>query len=60
MQCVMTGQLCHTYDAITLSLESTVTLRGVLQIVPPEKTVLEHANISRHQVGMSCKSISGI
>lgn len=38
LQCVLTGKLCHTYDAITLSLESTITICGTLEIVPPEKT----------------------
>lgn len=59
MQCVLTGKLCHTFDAITLSLESTVTICGVLQIVPPEKTVFDSANIFRHQVDMSYKLIFG-
>ncbi|KAI9222683.1 hypothetical protein BC828DRAFT_345786 [Blastocladiella britannica] len=37
LQCVFTGRLCHTYDALTLSLESTIRVTGTLKPVPAGK-----------------------
>ncbi|KAG2186537.1 hypothetical protein INT44_002761 [Umbelopsis vinacea] len=38
IQCVLTGQLCKTFDAITLTLESTITVYGVINQLPEGKT----------------------
>ncbi|KAJ2825062.1 asparagine--tRNA ligase [Coemansia erecta] len=38
LQCVLTDALCHTRDALELTLESTVAVHGVVHAVPAGKT----------------------
>lgn len=39
LQSVLTDKLCHTYHALVLSTESSITLYGKLEPVPEGKTV---------------------
>jgi len=38
LQCILTGTMCHTYEAVMLTTESTVRVYGVLEPVPEGKT----------------------
>lgn len=38
LQCVLSGQLALTYDALTLTLESTITIFGSISALPEGKT----------------------
>ncbi|KAJ0417038.1 hypothetical protein BJY00DRAFT_290477 [Aspergillus carlsbadensis] len=37
LQCVLTGQLTKTYDAMTLTLETSIALHGEMKAVPPKQ-----------------------
>lgn len=37
LQCVFSDLLCHTYDALTLSLESAIAVYGVISVLPEGK-----------------------
>ncbi|OBZ69748.1 Asparagine--tRNA ligase, cytoplasmic [Grifola frondosa] len=38
LQCVLSGKVAQTYDALTLTLESTIEVVGALQLTPEGKT----------------------
>ncbi|KAL4874141.1 hypothetical protein BDV12DRAFT_159175 [Aspergillus spectabilis] len=37
LQCVLTGDLVKTYDALTLTLETSIALHGEMRAVPPKQ-----------------------
>lgn len=38
IQCVLTGRQCHTFDALTLTLESTISVYGTIVALPDGKS----------------------
>ncbi len=38
LQCVLSGQVAQTYEALTLTLESTIEVIGTLKVVPEGQT----------------------
>ena len=36
LQCIFAGDLCKTYDIMTLTLETSIEIRGEIRAVPPE------------------------
>ncbi|KAF9583233.1 hypothetical protein BGW38_009966 [Lunasporangiospora selenospora] len=41
LQCILQGPLCQTHDALTLSLESTISVYGLITELPDDKSAPE-------------------
>lgn len=59
LQCVLSDKLCHTYDALTLTLESTVTVYGSVQSVPAGKEAPGGLELIADYWEVIHKSVSG-
>ena len=59
MQCVLSGDLCKTYDALTLSIESTVRIVGTLKELPEGKDAPDGHELQADFWEVIAKSLGG-